>query len=169
MAQNVIAIVSDCDGTICPDTATALVQDLGLDADKFWLDVGRDVEDGWDPPLTWLSRLIRASREGAIPPLTRERLRLVGVAVPMYPGVADFLDRIRERIHGRADFREAGIIVEWYIVSSGIEEMLRALNAARIGEGRLRQPPTLRRARQSHRCQGVRHLHGEDEVHFRHQ
>jgi len=126
MAQNVIALISDCDGTICPDTATLLVKDLGLDPVSFWRTVNGDVENGWDPPLAWLSRLVGASLSGEIPPLTRERLQRVGSTVELYPGVADFLARIRERVHDRADFREAGITVEWFIVSSGIEELLKA-------------------------------------------
>jgi hypothetical protein len=135
LAQNVIAIISDCDGTICPDTATALVRALGLDDVEFWRSVNRDVEDGWDPPLAWLSRLVQASREGAIPPLSRDLLHEVGGEVQLYPGVLDFLPRIRERLQDRADFREAAISVEWYIVSSGIEELLRSLPAAAVATG----------------------------------
>jgi hypothetical protein len=84
------------------------------------------VEEGWDPPLAWLNRLVVASRSGEIPPLTRELVRRVGESVELYAGVEDFLARIRERVHDRHDFREAGVSVEWYIVSSGIEELLLA-------------------------------------------
>ena len=126
MAQDVIAIVSDCDGTICADTATILVRELGLDPVAFWRAVGRDVEEGWDPPLAWLNRLVTASRSGDVPTLTRELVRRVGESVELYPGVEDFLGRIRERVQNRPDFREAGVSVEWYIVSSGIEELLVA-------------------------------------------
>ena len=130
MAQNVIALVSDCDGTICPDTASLLVSQLGLSPASFWSEVGADVEDGWDPPLAWLNRLITQSRSGAIPPLTRDLMRRVGEDVELFPGVGDFLSRIRERVEERADFRDAGVVVEWYIISSGIEELIRAMPAA---------------------------------------
>ncbi len=126
MAQNVIALISDCDGTICPDTASMLVRDLGLDVADFWATVNGDVENGWDPPLAWLSRLVAASREGRVPPLTRERLQRVGEAIEFYPGVLDFVQRIRDQIRQHADFRDAGIAVEWHIVSSGIEELIKA-------------------------------------------
>ena len=126
MAQDVSAIVSDCDGTICADTAPILVRELGLEPGEFWRSVGHDVEEGWDPPLAWLNRLVTASRSGDIPPLTRELVQRVGASVELYPGVEDFFGRIRERVHDRPDFREAGISVEWYIVSSGIEELLVA-------------------------------------------
>jgi hypothetical protein len=44
MTKNVIAIVSDWDGSLCPDTATLLVKDLGLDPAPFWPEVANDVE-----------------------------------------------------------------------------------------------------------------------------
>ena len=135
MAQNVIAIVSDCDGTLCPDTATLLVRDLGLEPASFWPEVARDVEGGWDPPLAWLSRLITASRNGEIPGISRERLRRAGESVEIYPGVDDFVARMRQRVGERPDFREAGITIEWYIVSSGIEELLAATPAGVLANG----------------------------------
>ncbi len=130
MAQNVIALISDCDGTICPDTASRLVSELGLSPADFWAEVAADVENGWDPPLAWLNRLIDQSRSGVIAPLTSDLMRRVGEKVELFPGVADFLARIRERLDERADFRDAGVTVEWYIISSGIEELLRATPAA---------------------------------------
>ena len=51
MAQNVIAVICDCDGTLCPDTASRLVSELGLDPQGFWREVAGLVEGGWDPPL----------------------------------------------------------------------------------------------------------------------
>ena len=134
MAQNVIALISDCDGTICPDTASLLVSELGLSPASFWSEVGSDVEDGWDPPLAWLNRLITLSRSGAIPPLTRELMHSVGEKVELFSGVGDFLGRIREHIEERAEFRDAGVAVEWYIVSSGIEELLMATPAAGLSK-----------------------------------
>jgi hypothetical protein len=99
MPQNVIALVCDCDGTLCPDTASLLVKDLGLDPASFWPEVARDVERGWDPPLAWLSRLVTGSRKGEVPAVSRERLKRVGESVELYPGVDDFVARIRQRLN----------------------------------------------------------------------
>jgi hypothetical protein len=126
LAQNVIALISDCDGTICPDTATILVKELGLEAVAFWRDVNLDVQRGWDPPLAWLNHLITLARRGTIPPLTRELMRRVGESIQLYPGVIDFVQRIRDRLLDRPEFRDAGVVIEWYIVSSGIEELIQA-------------------------------------------
>ena len=126
MPQNAIAIVCDCDGTLCPDTTDALVSALGLNLDKFWEEVSRRVEDGWDPPLAYLNRLLDLTREGKTEPLTMKRLQAVGRSVRFYPGALDFVGMLREKLKTNLDSRDAGVIIDWYIVSSGIEDLLKA-------------------------------------------
>ena len=59
MPQETIAIICDCDGTLCPDTTNKLVGDMGIDSSEFWENqVGPMVRDGWDPPLAYLNRLL---------------------------------------------------------------------------------------------------------------
>ena len=86
MVQNTIAIICDCDGTLCSDTATKLISKLGLAPDQFWREVAALVEDGWDPPLAWLNRLLELARRGEIEPITRNLLRGVGRSTELYPG-----------------------------------------------------------------------------------
>lgn len=126
MVQNAIAIMCDCDGTLCPDTTYRLVSELGLDPGVFWAEVSDLVEDGWDPPLAYLGRLLRLSQEGAIESLTGDRLRDLAEGVRFYPGALEFVDRLRQRLNDNVEFRDAGVVVDWYIVSSGIEEILKA-------------------------------------------
>jgi hypothetical protein len=44
--QNIIAIICDCDGTLCPDTTEGLVRKLGCDPKKFWNTVYQCVQKG---------------------------------------------------------------------------------------------------------------------------
>ena len=125
MAQNVIAIICDCDGTLCPDTTDRLVSELGLDLGVFWGEVSRLVENGWDPPLAYLNRLLDLARSGEIEPLTREKFRALGSTIQFYPGALDFIDRLRIRLSEYVEYRDAGITLEWYVVSSGIEDLLK--------------------------------------------
>ena len=74
MAQNAIAIICDCDGTLCPDSTDKLASSLGLDLGKFWNEVSQMVEAGWDPPLAYLNRLLSLARGSEIEPITREKL-----------------------------------------------------------------------------------------------
>ena len=126
MAQNVIAIISDCDGTLCPDTTHSLVCDLGLEPKGFWTKVSGLVEDGWDPPLAYLNRLLHLAQSREIVPITRDKLERVAGTVQFYPGALDFVGRLREKLQDNIEFRNADVSIDWYIVSSGIEGILRA-------------------------------------------
>ena len=126
MVQSAIAIICDCDGTLCPDTTDKLVCDLGLDLGAFWREVSLLVEAGWDPPLAYLDKLLVLARSGDIEPITKDRLRSVAATVRFYPGALEFVARLRERLDDNVEFRDAGVEVDWFIVSSGIEETLTA-------------------------------------------
>ena len=126
MTQDVIAIICDCDGTLCPDTTNLLVAELGIDPRKFWEEVNSLVEDGWDPPLAYLGRLLTLSWSGAARSLTKDRINTIGQKVQFYPGALEFVSELRERLYNHPDIAGSGTVIEWYIVSSGIEEVLRA-------------------------------------------
>ena len=132
MAQNVIAIISDCDDTLCPDTTYRLVCDLGLEPTGFWNEVSSLVEDGWNPPLAYLNRLLHLAQSGEIVPITRDKLEGVAGAVQFYPGALDFVGRLREQLQGNIEFRNADVSIDWYIVSSGIEGILRATHLGNL-------------------------------------
>ena len=127
MAQDVIAIICDCDGTLCPDTSDRLVRELGIDSEDFWKNrVNPLVNDGWDPPLAYLQRLLVEAGESEAGPLTLEKLNSVGAGVEFYPGALDFVPRLRSLLAANAEYAEANVTIEWFIVSSGIEAVLMA-------------------------------------------
>ena len=133
MAQDVIAIICDCDGTLCPDTTNQLVRELGIDAEHFWnREVTTLVEQGWDPPLAYLSKLMEITRSRLARPLSKSKLQSVGDSVRLYPGVLDFIQRLRSRLAASSEPHRAGVEIEWYIVSSGIEEVIRASGLGRL-------------------------------------
>ncbi len=127
MAQDVIAIICDCDGTLCPDTTNQLVSELGIEPSRFWTDeVNPLVEDGWDPPLAYLNKLLEITSGRLTEPLTMSKLQAVGKNVQFYPGALDFVPRLRSMLSQNPEFHDAGVALEWYVVSSGIEEILVA-------------------------------------------
>jgi len=129
--QNVIAIICDCDGTLCPDTTDQLVRELGLDSDQFWRkDVAKLVEDGWDHTLAYLNKLLELTDGRLIDPLSRSKLQATGGSVKFYAGALDFVERLRSRLAENMEYQEAGIGIEWYVVSSGIEEVMKASDIA---------------------------------------
>ncbi len=127
MAQDVIAIICDCDSTLCPDTTTRLLRDLGIDPEVFWnWDVDALVGSGWDHTLAYLHKLLGITSERLIDPLSKQRLEAIGQTVEFYPGALDFVERLRSKLNGNQEYRDAGLSIEWYIVSSGIEDILKA-------------------------------------------
>ena len=126
MAQDVIAIICDCDGTLCPDTSKHLVERLGLDSNKFWKEANGRVKQGWDPPLSYLNKLLDETKKSETADLTKMILQEVGKSVRFYPGALDFVQRLRDKLDEEQQYKEANVTVEWYIVSSGIESILRA-------------------------------------------
>ena len=127
MPQETIAIICDCDGTLCPDTTDKLVRDLGIDSSDFWRNqVGPKVQAGWDPPLAYLNKLLEIAGGMDVYNLTKSAMRKSAAEIEFFPGALDFVQRIEGRLRNNPDYRETGISLEWYIVSSGIEEVLRS-------------------------------------------
>ena len=127
MPQETIAIICDCDDTLCRDTTNKLVRDLGVDSSDFWnKQVGPMVKEGWDPPLAYLNKLLEVARKLKAKGLTRSVLHESAAGVEFFPGALDFVQQIRDTLSNNADYREANVSLEWYIVSSGIEEVLRS-------------------------------------------
>ena len=127
MPQETIAIICDCDDTLCPDTTDKLVRDLGVDSSGFWKNqVDPMVKEGWDPPLAYLNKLLEVARGLEAKGLAKSALRQSADGIQFFPGALDFVQRISDSLCNNADYREANVSLEWYIVSSGIEEVLRA-------------------------------------------
>ena len=127
MPQETIAIICDCDGTLCPDTTDKLVRDLGIDSSHFWKnEVDPMVKDGWDPPLAYLNKLLEMADGPDINDLTRSAMNKSAAEIEFFPGALDFVQRIESQLLKNPDYREAGVSLEWYIVSAGIEEVLRS-------------------------------------------
>jgi phosphoserine phosphatase len=119
-----IAVVFDFDGTLARDSTTQFLQSIGVESDRFWNEgVEPLVEQGWDPVPAYLYEIWRLSRsrlkQGGI---TRDQLRAFGSQLEFFPGVDEIFDRLRERL-AQID-PESGL--EYYMISSGIGEILRA-------------------------------------------
>jgi len=123
-----IAVVFDFDDTLAPDSTTGFLESLGVDAHAFWNGrVAQRLEDGWDPIPAYLYEMIEASRarpEGDR--ITLARLRAFGEGITFFPGVSDIFTTLRRT----AREIDPSIDVEFYLISSGIETILRATSIA---------------------------------------
>ena len=128
MAQNTIAVIADCDGTLAPDTTDQLLTKFDVKPEEFWpSEVQPLVRAGWDEHLAYMQKLIELSRKGGpLENLTRDKLVEIGKELEFYPGIPEGLITLRNEIQDDPAFRDAGVRVEYYVISAGIGDMLRA-------------------------------------------
>ena len=124
----VLAICYDFDKTLSPDDmqAQGYIQSVRYQVDKFWEksnELARANE--MDSNLAYMF-LMKQESEGTLL-FTREKLEESGSKGALFPGVADWFERIRT--YGR----EHGVLVEHYIISSGLKEMIEGTSVAKAG------------------------------------
>ncbi len=116
----VMAICYDFDKTLSPDNmqAQGYLQAINYEnQNEFWAESNALAEaNEMDQTLAWMFLMLKRARGKEI--FRREMLEDYGSRVKLYPGVRDWFERTR-RYAG-----ERGIIVEHYIISSGLREMI---------------------------------------------
>ncbi|HUH40402.1 MAG TPA: haloacid dehalogenase-like hydrolase, partial [Castellaniella sp.] len=93
------------------------------DAAAFWKDkVGPLLEQqDWDPVPAYLYRMIELSGGGQHGAITRDRLQDWGTRLPLHDGVETLFERLRARLHKA----HPQVQLEFYLISSGIGDVLR--------------------------------------------
>lgn len=124
----VVAICYDFDKTVSPDDmqAQGYIQSVGYDIPEFWKKSNiLAAENEMDQNLAYMY-LMKQEAEGKVL-FTRRKLAEYGANVKLFPGVEQWFERIRK--YGK----EQGVIVEHYIISSGLKEMIEGTSVARSG------------------------------------
>jgi 2-hydroxy-3-keto-5-methylthiopentenyl-1-phosphate phosphatase len=124
------ALVYDFDGTLAKGNCAehGLMPALGLNEHSdFWPEVNRkNRERDGDEILTYLGELAKCARdEGKQDELKPESLQAYGKSIPLFPGVVGWFDAINRFAS------DQGIALSHYIVSSGLEEMIRGTPVAK--------------------------------------
>lgn len=121
----VVAICYDFDKTLSPDDmqAQGFIQSVGYSIAEFWRESNGLAENNdMDQNLAYMFKMMEAA-EGRVL-FTRNTLLECGAKVQLFPGVEDWFRRIKE--YGD----EHGVIVEHYIISSGLKEMIEGTAVA---------------------------------------
>lgn len=124
----VVAICYDFDKTLSPDDmqAQGYIQSVGYNVPDFWKKSNSLASDNeMDQNLAYMYTMKQES-EGKIL-FTKEKLAEYGASVQLFPGVEQWFERIRE--YGKSQ----GVIVEHYIISSGLKEMIEGTSVAKAG------------------------------------
>ena len=124
MKESVIALVFDFDGTLGPDTISSLLTKHKLDPKAFWFDVAKFVKADWDPPLAYMHLLWKLAEKGKID-VSQERLRSIGADLELFPGLPQAFSELKTFVKTHPDLQKARVKLEYYIISGGIEEIIR--------------------------------------------
>ncbi|MBN2401878.1 MAG: haloacid dehalogenase-like hydrolase [Spirochaetes bacterium] len=127
--QDIIAVVFDFDDTLTPDSTSSYLEFIGADIKRFWSkNVQNLIVGGWDPVPAYLFEMIKLSRSGSLTgKITRESLIRFGKNIKFYPGVTQIFSRLKKY----AAVISNNVAVEFYIISSGIGEILKATKIAK--------------------------------------
>lgn len=124
----VLAVCYDFDKTLTPDDmqAQGYIQSVGCDVRQFWEDANRlAYENGMDSNLAYMYKMVQEAEGNLV--LNRKALMDYGARVKLFPGVEGWFDRLKQ--YGR----EQGVVVEHYIISSGLKEMIEGTEMAKAG------------------------------------
>jgi 2-hydroxy-3-keto-5-methylthiopentenyl-1-phosphate phosphatase len=122
----VIAICYDFDKTLSPDDmqAQGYIQSVGYDVNKFWEESNQlACDNDMDTNLSYMYKMIKEAEGNLV--LNKTELADYGARVKLFPGVETWFERVRH--YGRI----RGIIIEHYIISSGLKEMIEGTKPAK--------------------------------------
>ncbi|MDE7454140.1 MAG: haloacid dehalogenase-like hydrolase [Clostridia bacterium] len=124
----VVAICYDFDRTLSPEDmqAQGYIQSCEYDINEFWTESNNlATNNDMDQNLAYMYMMVEKA-EGKVV-VNRERLAEYGAGVTLFPGVKEWFERIKK--YGI----EKGVIVEHYIISSGLKEMIEGTEIAKQG------------------------------------
>lgn len=124
----VLAICYDFDKTLSPDDmqAQGYIQSVGYDVKSFWQESNSLAEENdMDGNLAYMYKMIEEAEGHFV--FNKNTLAEYGSKVALFPGVKEWFERIRE--YGK----ENDVIVEHYIISSGLKEMIEGTEVAKNG------------------------------------
>lgn len=127
-AQPVLAVCYDFDHTLSPEDmqAQGYIQSVGYDVAQFWQEANELARaNDMDGNLAYMYKMVQEAEGNFV--LNRRALEEYGSKVRLFPGVDGWFDRVRD--YGGKN----GVLVEHYIISSGLLEMIEGTQIAKRG------------------------------------
>ena len=125
--QKTIGVVFDFDDTLAPDSTSSFLEARGLNVKRFWRSIDPLLKDGWDPVPAYLFKLLEESGQTNRPAITKRSLSQHGHKLCLHQGVTRIFNRLRQQVHSV----NPSVVVEFYLISSGIGEILRGTKIAK--------------------------------------
>ena len=122
----IAAIMYDFDKTLSTKDMQeyAFIPGIGMKGAEFWEECnGLTKKNNMDPILSYMYVMLREARGKKL--LNRTEFNKLGESVELFPGVADWFERIN------AYGESIGVTVEHYIISSGVKEIIEGTAIAK--------------------------------------
>ena len=136
--QNVIGVIWDFDKTLIPGNMQGpLFRHYDINEPDFWSEV-----DGLESfyldhgahrvarDSLYLNHILTYVKQGRMPGLSNDLLHDLGAEIEFYPGIPDFFELLRKSIESEPAFAEHQIIVEHYVISTGLRKMIEGSQIA---------------------------------------
>src|ERR1035437_6549768 len=140
--QNIIACIWDFDKTLIPAyMQVPLFRRYGVDEAIFWAESNALAEHyrrrgcTMSPEISYLNHLLTHVLAGRMAGLSNQILRTCGSEIQFYPGLPKFFERSRPWVKGKPEYTKREIVLEHYIVSTGLAEMIRGSAIAPFVDG----------------------------------
>ncbi len=123
-----IALIFDFDETLVEESTSALIESLGVDVNWFWSENTQALlEKDWDPVPAYMYKLIELSMNKEPAQITKQSLVENGKNLKFKPGVSTLFKNLKEYVSKSGE----PINLEFYIISSGIGEVIRSSSIAK--------------------------------------
>lgn len=116
-----VAIAYDFDGTLIPGNMqqNSFIPALDVKPEDFWAEVKAITkENDMNEILAYMFLMLKKAKEKGIP-ITKDAFKEHGKGIKLFPGVDKYFDEIN------AYAKSKGLILEHYIISSGLEDIIR--------------------------------------------
>jgi phosphoglycolate phosphatase-like HAD superfamily hydrolase len=134
MNESVIALIFDFDGTLGPDTISSLLTAQKIDPKEFWSRVADMVKNDWDPPLAYMHLLWQYAQDEKVT-LSAKNLRAIGAKLQLFPGLPNAFAELKGFVATHPELQKARVKLEFYVISGGIEEIIRGSELAKLVNG----------------------------------
>lgn len=127
MNKPIVAIMYDFDKTLCTRDMQeyTFIPSVGMEPHEFWNFTSEVTSaEKMDSILTYMYCMVEKAHQSGNP-LTRESLVACGKDIEYHPGVEDWFERINRYAE------EAGVVVEHYVLSSGLKEIIEGTSIAK--------------------------------------
>ncbi|MDR0536383.1 MAG: haloacid dehalogenase-like hydrolase [Puniceicoccales bacterium] len=141
-SRHILACVWDFDKTLIPGYMQApLFKAYGVNETAFWEEVNRLPElyarkgIHVSKDTVYLNHLLSYVKNGPLRGLSNKRLRELGAEINFFPGLPEFFGLLREHAAKVGESLKLEVVLEHYIISTGLAEMVRGSRIASHVEG----------------------------------